>query len=343
MMLRWLVSLLFSLPLLLSAQLCHAKEFTAENPARIYMVVWRGCEEACQGFQQYLQDNQLPVELIIRDTGKVKSRLPGFIEEARQLQPDLVITWGTSVSKALIGPVNGTNPEQYLQNIPMLFMIVADPVGAGIIKSYEESGRPLVTGIRNRVPEEVQLNVLKDYLQPKRIGVVYSPAETNSVLNTRKLEQLAREMDFELVSQTYQLDAQGQPLPDQLNSIMASLKAEGVDAVYVGSSSYNRQKRDEFTRAAKASGLPVASAYDVMVTKSDGLIAVANRYYNVGRQAASQAEKVLFGGHQPGSLPIASLNRYSIFINMQVARELQLYPPIQLLKIAELVNVDNPQ
>lgn len=329
-----------ALSLLIFSSISYAVEFTAANPAQVYMVVWRGCEEACQGFKQYIADNRLPVELTIRDAAKNKSSLPGFIDEARQRQPDLVVTWGTSVSKAIIGPANGVDAQQYLQNIPLLFMIVADPVGAGIIKSYAESGRPLVTGIRNRVPEQVQLSVLQDYLAAKRIGVVYSPSEANSVLNTRKLESLASEMNFELVSRTYELGADSEPLPNQLDSIMSSLKTEGVDAVYVGSSSYNRQHRDEFTQAANRHGLPVASAYDVMVTRSDGLIAVANRYYNVGRLAANQAEKILFGNQQPGSLPIASLNRYSIFINMQVARQLELYPPIQLLKIAELVNVE---
>ncbi|WP_261843138.1 ABC transporter substrate-binding protein [Aliamphritea ceti] len=329
-----------ALSLLIFSSISYAVEFTAANPAQVYMVVWRGCEEACQGFKQYIADNRLPVELTIRDAAKNKSSLPGFIDEARQRQPDLVVTWGTSVSKAIIGPANGVDAQQYLQNIPLLFMIVADPVGAGIIKSYAKSGRPLVTGILNRVPERVQLRVLQDYLTAKRIGVIYSPSEINSVLNTRKLESLASEMNFELVSRTYELGADSEPLPNQLDSIMSGLKTEGVDAVYVGSSSYNRQHRDEFTQAANRHGLPVASAYDVMVTRSDGLIAVANRYYNVGRLAANQAEKILFGDQQPGSLPIASLNRYSIFINMQVARQLELYPPIQLLKIAELVNVE---
>ncbi len=337
---RIISRLFLTAALLISSVVSVAAEFTAANPAQVYMVVWRGCEEACQGFKQYIEDNRLPVELTIRDAAKNKASLPGFIDEARQLKPDLVVTWGTSVSKAIIGPVSGANAQQYLQGIPLLFMIVADPVGAGIIKSYSESGRPLVTGIRNRVPEQVQLSVLQDYLAAKRIGVIYAGNEANSVLNTRKLEKLAVDMNFDLISQTYELGPDGQPLPDQFDRIMSELKAAGADAVYVGSSSYNRQHRDAFTQAANRHGLPVASAYDVMVTRSDGLIAVANRYYNVGRLAANQAEKVLFDGQQPGQLPIASLNRYSIFINMQVARQLELYPPIQLLKIAELVNVD---
>lgn len=315
------------------------RRFTPENPADIFMVVWRGCEEACQGFKQYLAEQNLPVRVTVRDVAKDKKRIPEFLAEAQQRKPDLVVTWGTSVSKGIIGPMNSDAPERYLnQEIPALFMVVADPVGAGIINAYDNSGRPHVTGVRNRVPEEVQIRAIQDYLDAKKIGVIYTSGELNSVLNTQKLEQLSESMDFELVQRTYQLNDKGKPVEGQIPGLMQQLADEGVDVVYVGSSSYNRQKRDEFSLSANQLGLPVASAYEVMVTRSHALISIANRYYNVGRLAGSQARKVLFDRQTPGHLKIPSLSRYSVFINMAVARQLELYPPIQLLRFAELVN-----
>lgn len=317
----------------------NATEFTSQQPAHIYMVVWRGCEEACQGFKQYLTEQNLPVKITVKDAARDKSKLKEFLREAKQLKPSLVVTWGTSVSKALIGPFNAT-PDQYLGTIPSLFMVVADPIGAGIVDSYKASGRKYVTGIRNRVPEAVQMRTIKDYLSAKRIGIIYNSSVLNSVLNTQKLEALATEMDFKLIKRTYTLNEKGKPLPGQIPTLVRELAHEQVDIIYVGSSSYNRQNRDEFTNAALVNKLPVASAYEVMVTKSNGLLAVANRYYNVGRLAGAQAKKVLFEGATPGTLPIPSLSRYSIFINMKVARQLDIFPPIQLLRLAELVHVE---
>ncbi|MEH6578015.1 MAG: ABC transporter substrate-binding protein [Amphritea sp.] len=334
------VKFLFILTLLLVSNLIQAAKFTAEDPARIYMVVWRGCEEACQGFKQYLKDQELPVEVILRDVARDKSKISDYLAEAKRLKPDLVVTWGTSVSKGIIGPIKNDNPQQHLEDIPALFMVVADPIGAGIIESYEHSGRPQVTGIRNRVPEEVQIRAIQDYLDARRIGIIYNPSELNSTLNTEKLEKLSDSMDFELIKYTYQLDKSDKPLEGQLPRLMKQLAKDKVDVVYVGSSSYNRQNRDEFTQEAINQQLPVASAYEVMVTQSNGLLAVANRYYNVGRLAGDQAKKVLFEDKQPGLLPIPSLSRYSVFINIEVARELNLFPPIQLLRFAELINAD---
>lgn len=326
------ITLLFSMP--------ANAVFTNANPARIYMVLWRGCEEACQGFKQYLQDKRLPVELITRDAARNTDNLKGFLAEAHELKPDLVVTWGTSVTQAIIGPVEPGNERTLLGNIPAMFMIVADPVSAGVVTSYESSGRPTVTGVRNRVPEEVQIRAIQDYMDVRKIGVIYSPSELNSVLNTEQLNDLSESMNFQLVTRTYAVDDRGNPLDGQLPGLMQQLKDEQVDIVYVGSSSYNLQNSDEFTNAAIESGLPVASAYEVMVTQSNGLLAVANRYYNVGRLAARQAEQVLFYGRQPGSLPISSLSRYSVFINTRVAKQLDIFPPIQLLRFAELVGYD---
>jgi len=326
---------------MLLISLSAAAAFTPEQPARIYMVLWRGCEEACQGFRQYLEERELPVELILRDAERDKSRLPQFLAEARAMRPDLVVTWGTTVTKAIIGPIETGSTETLLGDIPAMFMVVADPISAGIVESYERSGRPTVTGIRNRVPEEVQIRAIKDYMGARRIGIIYSPSELNSVLNTEQLRAMSGEMGFELVERTLALDEKGNPLDGQLPGLMHELAQEKVDVVYVGSSSYNLQQRDEFTRAATAEGLPVASAYEVMVTDSNGLLAVANRYYNVGRLAANQADKVLFQGLVPGELDISSMSRFSVFINIAVARELDLFPPIQLLRFAELVNADS--
>lgn len=317
-----------------------ARVAIAQDNKTIYMTVWRGCEEACQGFHDYVETNKLPFNIILRNADRDKTKLPEFLEEAKRLNPDLVVTWGTSVSKAMIGSLEESGSNTKLGDIPVLFMIVADPVGAGIIESANKSGRSTVTGIRNRIEEEVQIRAMREYFPVRSIGVVYSSTELNSALNTEKLQTLEEKMQFETIVETYELGDDDKPLPNQFEQKMKKLAAKGVDVVYVGSSSYNLSNRDAFTRAALKYNLPVASAYDSMVTESDALISVSNKYYRVGQLAANQAEKVLVEGATPGDLPIAELQSYSITINMEVARQMSLYPPIQLLRFAELVNVN---
>ncbi|NVJ91491.1 MAG: ABC transporter substrate-binding protein, partial [Methylocystaceae bacterium] len=46
---------------------------------QIYMVVWRGCEDACRGFEEYFSERGLDVNITIRDADKNKDVLGGFV------------------------------------------------------------------------------------------------------------------------------------------------------------------------------------------------------------------------------------------------------------------------
>ena len=66
----------------------------------IFMATWRGCEEACTGFRDYLTGKGLDVDVVTRDAATDKAALPAMVEDARALHPDLIVTWGTSVTQA---------------------------------------------------------------------------------------------------------------------------------------------------------------------------------------------------------------------------------------------------
>src|SRR3546814_2312260 len=74
-------------------------------------------------------------------------------------------------------------------------------------------------------------------------------------------------------------------------------------------------------------GIPVLSPYEELVRESRALMSVAARYYDVGRLAGEQAEKILVDGISAGELPVAQMTNFAIVINMDVARKLQLFPP----------------
>lgn len=298
----------------------------------VFIVVWRGCEEACEAFRGHFDEHDLPVDVTVHDVARQKSALPAALQAAKAAAPDLVVTWGTSVSTALIGTRDEMGARSRLGDIPALFMIVADPVGADLVESYEVSGRPHVTGVRNRVPEDVQLRIISAYHDPHRVGVINDPAEANSALNTDTLRRIAAEAGFEVIERRY-----GGPDPAEIPALMADLAEAGADMVYVGSSSFNLEHRAAFTEAALRNGLPVFTAYDAMVRDGLALMSVGNGYANVGRLAARQAERILFEGAAPGDMPIAGLARFSILINMEAARRLDLYPPLPLFHIAERV------
>jgi putative ABC transport system substrate-binding protein len=326
---------LIALMALLPAGGYAASHVKATGPAQVTMVTWRGCEDACQGFKDYLARLELESEVTILDAGGDRTLLPGFVTLVNALQPDLLVTWGTSVTLGMIG--TGAPGEEVVTEIPTVFMIVADPVGAGIIEQSDRSGRPFVTGTRNRVPEETQMRVLADYLPVDRIGVVYNDDELNAVLKATEIKRVGEEQGFEVVERILAKDTEGNPMVDDIAAAVAEVAAQDVDFIYLGSSSFLLRNADAFTLAALDHGLPVATAYEAMVRDSHGLIALASAYYNVGQLAGYQAEQILAHGAMPGDLDVLGLDRFSVLVNIDTARRLDLYPPMLLLRYAEIV------
>jgi putative ABC transport system substrate-binding protein len=303
------------------------------------IATWRGCEKACQGFQDYLVENGVDGQFIVRDAQKKSETLPGFLAEARDKKVDLILTWGTSVTRGVVGTLSQLNNPKLNHEIPTVFTIVADPVGAGIVESLDHTGRPNVTGTYNRVPEETIIETIRSYLPNfKRLGLLYNADEKNSVLKRDQVAALTGPMDFELIALKLPLDASGKPHVDDIETKIAELKAAGADFLYLGSSSFLRDNKDTFTRAAVKNGIPVLSPYENLVRESQALISVAARYYDVGRLAGKQAERILVGKTTPGDLPVLRMSEFAVVINMDVARKLKLFPPLDLLQVAETVN-----
>jgi len=309
----------------------------AADPAKVMIATWRGCEEACQGFQDRLRESGLDIEFILRDADQKKDALPGFRAEARDLGADLVLTWGTSVTRGMAGTLDEAADPAFNPGIAHVFTIVADPVGAKLIESLDRTGRANVTGTFNRVPEEVNVETIRAYLPGfARLGLIFNGNERNSVLKRDEIAALTGELGFELKAVELPLGADGKPRAEDIAPAVAELKAAGVDFIYLGSSSFLRENREAFSAAALDAGLPLLSPYEEMVREGQALISVAARYYDVGRLAGEQAEKIL-RGTPAGDLPVLAMTDFAVVINVGVARRLAKFPPIDLLQVAETV------
>lgn len=330
--------MLKSIPVTIALIVCLSGSAAAAQ-YKIMIATWRGCEDACQGFKDYLVEHGVDSQFIVRDAQRKSENLPGFLAEAREEKVDLILTWGTSVTGGIAGTLADLDSPELNHDIPNVFTIVADPVGAGIIASLDHTGRPNMTGTYNRVPEETIIETIRSYRPDfKRLGLIYNADEKNSVLKRDEIAVLTGTMGFELTALELPLDASGKPRVEDITTKMAELKAIGVDFIYLGSSSFLRDNKDVFTGAAVNNGIPVLSPYENLVHESQALISVAARYYEVGRLAGQQAEKILVGKIAPGDIPVLRMSNFAVVINMGVARKLKLFPPLDLLQVAETVN-----
>jgi putative tryptophan/tyrosine transport system substrate-binding protein len=86
--------------LLLALVLAPGGDASAQGQKRfkIYAITFRGMTEVERGFQEYFTARRIPVDIVWRDLARDASKMPGFLDEIRQMRPDLIYTWGTSVT-----------------------------------------------------------------------------------------------------------------------------------------------------------------------------------------------------------------------------------------------------
>ncbi|MEZ5584349.1 MAG: ABC transporter substrate-binding protein [Candidatus Competibacteraceae bacterium] len=309
---------------------------TTDDRYRIFMILWRGETEVEAGFRAYVEENNLPFDLIVRNVDRDQSRIPAVIAEAKRIKPDLVYTWGTSVTLDTVGEYDKASPDRYITDLPVLFTMVSDPIGSRVVPEFASSGRNL-TGTTHIAPLETQIKAIRAYRPLTRLAVLYNPAELNSRLFVRNLKILGQRMDFELLDQPVPLDAQGDPIADNLPDLIAGLALREPQFLYMGPDTFIGVHRHVITREAIRQKLPVFAATERPIRDGDALFGLVTPYYALGRFTAFKAEQILLHNKDPKTIPVETLNRFNYIVKMPVARELGIYPPMSILNYATVI------
>jgi putative ABC transport system substrate-binding protein len=306
------------------------------RPPRIYMILFRGETAVEKGFRDYFAVNGIAVDLIVRDVALDVGKVPQLVAEARAMQADLIYTWGTPITLAVCGREGAVDPALHVTDIPVVFTMVASPQGSGLVKSLASSGRN-ITGACHVVPTSQQISAMRAYRRFDRIAIIYNPAEPNSVLNVKDLRNGATQAGFKLTELPVPLDSKGQPLAAALPQLVAGLARQQVQLLYIGPDSFLAANRKVLTEAALAARLPTFSATEIALREGKALFGLVSGYESVGRLTAHKAAQILQHHVAPSAIPIETLARFSYLVNMSVASQLGLYPPLKVINYAELM------
>ncbi len=304
------------------------------EPFEIFAVVWRGETEVEAGFKDYLNQRGIPYTMTIRSLELDRSNAPPIVAEIQQAQPDLVYTWGTGTTRSIVGPLNAEDPGKFVQGIPGIFVLVAYPISAKIVESFEQTGRP-ITGVSFLASIESQLKAIIDYGKFTKLAVIYDNTSSNSRINVASLEEAAPQFGLELVVLPVPLGDNEKPDPAKLPELIQDAKQQGADILYMGPDSFLTRHADVYTSEAIAVGLPTFASTQAPLKGSRAMFGLVSDYHTLGKLAAVQAEKILLGKQNPENLPVASLARFKLWINIDVVKEIEIYPPMNMIAIAD--------
>ncbi|CAM3629556.1 ABC transporter substrate-binding protein [Vibrio aquimaris] len=323
----WLLAILAILPF-------DASVKPSEGDKHIVMVLWRGITEAERGFMDYLS-GKISAHYTILDAKRDKELLANHLKSVDRLKPDLIYTFGTTITLGLLGTESYPSSFRKESDTPVVFSIVTDPVGSKIVSSLQAKHRNF-TGVSHIVPHNVQLKAISQLEGLDTIGIIFNPLENNSVVTARNIQALSS--DFKKDVFLYPLRTiNDKPDTGSIGKVVAMMQEDGVQLAYLPPDSYIISKGQNIVDNLHTHGIATFSATESPIRNNDALFGIVSRYYNAGQFAGYKAEQILTGQFPVSEIPIESLTQYSYIVNIGAARALDYYPPVSILKISELI------
>ncbi|MEP7068626.1 MAG: ABC transporter substrate-binding protein [Usitatibacter sp.] len=306
------------------------------RPYRIYAITFRGMTDVEKGFQDYFSARRIPVQITFRDLNRDNTRMPGFLEEIKRTKPDLVYTWGTSVTLGVVGTYDQVDPAVHITDIPVVFTLVAAPVLAKIVRDLKNPGRN-VTGVFHVAPTEAQIRAMASYRPFKSLGILYTPTEQNSVVVVEEVREVSKRLGFSVIAKPLKLDANKKVTAEGAPEMVRELKRQNAEWLYLPPDSYlGTIAQKVVIPAALAVGLPAFASTEQLM-ETGAVAGLVSRYHSIGQFTAYKAEQILVNKVAPAKIPVETLTRFALQVRMDVAEQLKLPPPLPMFNYAELI------
>jgi putative ABC transport system substrate-binding protein len=250
-------------------------------------------------------------------------RFPSFAAELVSLKVDLIVA---STYPGALAAKNAT------PTIPIIMVVVADPVGIGLVASLARPGGN-ITGSTLLPGVEIvgkYLELLKEAVPHlSRVAVLSNPANPMHALRLKEVEVAGRSLGLHLQI----LTAQG---PEGLHDAFAAMRSGRAGALYVVGDPMFHEHRARLAELAAKSRLPAVYELKGFV-EAGGLMAYGPNTVHMYGRAAVYADKIFKGTH-PGDLPIEQPTKFELVINLRTAKVLGLtIPPAVLARADEVI------
>ena len=239
--------------------------------------------------------------------------------ELAALAPDVIL----ANSSAAVGPL-----LQVTRTVPIVFAVVADPVGAGFVESLARPGGN-ATGfsIYDYEIGGKWLELLKEIAPSvRRAAVIRDPAVAAGLGQFAAIQAIAPSLGLEVTPVNLG------HVPDIERTIAAFARSPNVGLVVIGSAS-TVAHRDLIAGLAAQHRLPAVYPVRIFVT-AGGLMNYGPDLLDQFRRAAGYVDRIL-KGEKPSDLPVQAPTKYELVLNLKTAKSLGLTVSHEFLLIVD--------
>jgi putative ABC transport system substrate-binding protein len=253
-----------------------------------------------------------------------EERLPDLAADLVSLQVEVIVVVGGDQAVRAANHATST--------IPIVGVIMGDPVGAGLVASLARPGGNL-TGVSGTPPEIAgkRLELLKEAVPAvTHVAVLTNPANHPASASQLQATQVAAQ------ALGVQLQVVEIRSPDAFANAFAAMIKAGADALFVLTDPLLFE-RHASTIAALALKHRLPAMYPWRIyTDAGGLMFYNLSMTDMYRRGATYVDKILKGA-KPADLPVEQPMKFELVINLKTAKALGLTIPPTLLVLADEV------
>ncbi len=202
--------------------------------------------------------------------------------------------------------------KNLIENKPIVFTAVTDPVAAGLLETMDHGGE-MITGVSDMVPVEQQIALMKEMFGDDiTIGLPYNPSEANSVSLVDMAKNAAEKHNVKL--ETTAAFTSGE-VPQAVSKL-----AGKVNVIFIINDNTMASSVEVILEMATDAQTPVFSATPDNVEKG-AFVSLGTDYYDIGKQTGQQVAQILDGTLPKDIQPIIA-KASELVINEKVAKSL---------------------
>ncbi|HKF11835.1 MAG TPA: ABC transporter substrate-binding protein [Xanthobacteraceae bacterium] len=248
-------------------------------------------------------------------------RLRKYAAELLALAPDVILATGAPAVVSL---------QQSNRSVPIVFVNVLDPVGAGYVTSLARPGGNATGFALSEFGLSAKLLELLKQVAPRvaRVAVVRHPANPFEVAQFGAIQAVAPSLGVELT-----------PIigrdPTEMERDITAFGRGGNGGLIVTGGAAQQFQRDTIIAAAANHQLPAVYPFRGYVAEG-GLLSYGIDQTEPYRLAAGYVDRIL-KGEKPADLPVQAPTKYELVINLKTAKALGLEIPSSVLARADEV------
>jgi putative ABC transport system substrate-binding protein len=247
-------------------------------------------------------------------------RFGKLIAEFVERKVDVIYVGGTAASVAAM---------QATPTIPIVFALVGDPVGAGLVSSLARPGGN-ITGLSIQTSDVAnkRVGLLREIIPNlRRLAIMANPANPANQLDIRQVQAAADTVGLEVTK--FELR--------RAEDVASALKhaAGRAQALYVCADPLFNAIRAQLNVLALEARLPTMYALKEYL-EFGGLMSYGPDIPHSFRRAADYIDKILRGA-KPGDLPVEQPTKFEMVINVRTANAIGVSVPPTLLARADEV------